>query len=496
MLVSILVASVLAELLTSSVSLFWRFRKAIASLLIIILGFSEGVIIASRLNVIGVFCALVVLYRLVNLFRIIEARMNEEYLRKAYRRTAAVLGLLQLIAIIGLILPSASRIHQLPVLALAQSVLSVGILLITQRNIHKTRHLLAIENYSDKELPTLSICIPARNETDDLEACLRSILANNYPKLEVLVLDDCPQENRTPEIIRGFAHDGVRFIKGTEPSEHWLAKNWAYQRLAEEASADLILFCGVDVRFGSTALRAFVTTMLAKRKSMISVLPQGISASPLNSLIQSMRYWWELAPPRRFFNRPPVLSTCWIIKRKTLLKLGGFSAVSHSIIPEGYFARELIKTEAYSFMRADKVLSIASDKPFADQLSTAVRMRYPQIRKRPEMALMMTLIEFIFLILPFCVLIVGIWHHIAPAVVNLEIITVLALLLTHISVIMATNPASLLFGVLTFPLSLIMENLLGNYSMLKYEFSTVVWKDRNICIPVMHVVPRLPELKP
>jgi len=32
-----------------------------------------------------------------------------------------------------------------------------------------------------------------------------------------------------------------------------------------------------------------------------------------------------------------------------------------------------------------------------------------------------------------------------------------------------------------------------NYSMWKYEFSDVDWKGRNVCIPVMHVVPTLPR---
>ena len=34
-----------------------------------------------------------------------------------------------------------------------------------------------------------------------------------------------------------------------------------------------------------------------------------------------------------------------------------------------------------------------------------------------------------------------------------------------------------------------------NYSMLRYEFGEVIWKDRNVCIPVMQAIPRLPPIK-
>jgi hypothetical protein len=45
------------------------------------------------------------------------------------------------------------------------------------------------------------------------------------------------------------------------------------------------------------------------------------------------------------------------------------------------------------------------------------------------------------------------------------------------------------------PLAVLTDVILLHYSMYKYEFSTVDWRGRNICIPVMHVIPRLPNKK-
>src|SRR5690606_4941791 len=102
-----------------------------------------------------------------------------------------------------------------------------------------------------------------------------------------------------------------------------------------EATGELILFCGVDVRLGPHAIRALTTTLLSRKKSMISVMPLRFYSKLNEAFIQPMRYWWELVPPRKLVNRPPVLSTCWLVARKQLAKAGGFAAVSHSIIPEG-----------------------------------------------------------------------------------------------------------------------------------------------------------------
>ena len=38
--------------------------------------------------------------------------------------------------------------------------------------------------------PLISVCIPARNEERNIRACVEAVLAQDYPNLEVIVLDD------------------------------------------------------------------------------------------------------------------------------------------------------------------------------------------------------------------------------------------------------------------------------------------------------------------
>ncbi len=492
MLMILLVLGVLIEGLLFCVPFLWRCRRYVTGVPLALTVFASLALGLMWWNVWGGLLVLTGIFRVINHLRIAEGRMHERYLLKATRRTGVVLAAAQMLLLAGAWYWPADLSWPAwwLVIASMQVVFAAGVLLLTCRNILKSRVRPADRHYSDKELPTLSVAIPARNETADLEACLRSVLANDYPKLEVLVLDDCSQD-RTSQVIKSFAHDGVRFIKGKEPEERWLAKNQAYGALADEASGEFIVFCGVDVRFGPATLRALVTTALARQKSMVSVMPRRLTSDPFGSMLQSMRYWWELAPPRRYFRRPPVLSACWMIRRRTLKDLGGLEAVRHAIIPEGYFARELIKTDGYSFIRADDVLDVQTRKGWRDQYETAVRTQYPQIRRRPEVALMLTLV-LPFLLGPFVVAVAGFWIELGAAW-PLAAVAVICLALTHFMIVRVSDPANAVFALFEFPLAAIGELVLGYISMYKYEFSTVDWKGRNICIPVMHVVPRLPN---
>lgn len=434
----------------------------------------------------------VALFRVINHLRIAEGRMHEAYLRRTTRRTGFFLGVLQLLLILAWNLVELGIVQVLPYLAGAQVAVAAGVLLITVRNIVKSKHRPVLEKYADKELPTVTVAIPARNETAELEDCLRSILANNYPKFEVLVLDDCSHD-RTPDIIKQFAQQGVRFTKGAEPTGRWLAKNQAYDKLADEANGEILLFCGVDVRFGPETIRALVTTMQSRKKDMISVLPRRLSSDVAAAFVQPLRYWWELALPRRYFNRPSVLSTCWMIRRKVLKKLGGFEAVQHAILPEGYFAREAVKSDAYSFVRADDVLDVQTRKGLPEQRETAIRMRYPQLRRRLEWVMLLAGAEILFLAVPFGIALSTFWAGFG-LIQAAAAATCLLLILTHVAIVQVSNPANVLVAAFNLPVVIVTELFLGLASMYKYEFSTVEWKGRNICTPVMHVIPKLPNI--
>jgi len=489
----------LAEILLYS-SPGWLARKFLASFIAVALGAVSGQILGVHLAVWTFMIALFNAYRIINLLRLVEGRTNADYLYHVARRTSLIIFGLQLIILGSAWLDNHYKPSSLSlwyVLAAGQLIFALILVASTLRNLRTTKPPQLTKALADRDLPSLTVAIPARNETEDLELCLQSLVGSTYPKLEVLVLDDCSQNKRTPEIIREFAHDGIRFLAGDSEPEGWLAKNHAYNQLLKESNGELILFCGVDVRFSPDTLKSLVESLLQKKKSMFSVMPKNILPhkwSLEQMMVQPSRYAWELGLPRRWLNRPPVLSTCWIIKRSEIKSAGGFAAISHSNSPESYFAKAVAKHDGYSFICSDATIGLECAKTLAEQRSTAVRTRYPQLHRRPELTSLLTLLELTILVGPYIFLIASIVSRHWPLAV-LSAMSVGLMTLTYSEIVSLTYRKFLSRGLWLLPFAAIYDICLLNFSMGKYEFSEVIWKGRNVCIPLMRVIPNLPKLK-
>lgn len=223
---------------------------------------------------------------------------------------------------------------------------------------------------------------------------------------------------------------------------------------------------------------------------MLSVLPKNENTRLLSQFVQPVRYGWELALPRRLFQRPPVLSTCWLIKKSLLTSTGGFKAVSRSIVPESYFARSAAVTDGYGFIRSRAVFS---RKSLAEQQATAVRTRYPQLHRRPELVALLSVSEIVGIILPLVLCIVAIMQHVWWAALLTGVAYILFSICWGITCFITYAQARML-ATLLLPLAILWDVVLMHTSMLKYEFSEVIWKGRNVCIPVMHVISKLPPV--
>lgn len=477
----------------------WSARKIFSRFLIVLLIVASGALIVERFNLLTVLLAFLSGYRCFNLARTAAGRIQPDYLFHASKMTSFWLigSQLVLVAAAGLYhYQQANPMLLWYALAGFELVAAAVLLASTLRHLRTTKKPpLGIQD-SGQELPSLTVAIPARNETTDLEECLQSLSASTYPKLEIIVLDDCSQNKRTPEIIRSFAHAGIQFIAGTTPSDSWLAKNHAYAQLAEAANGELLLFCGVDTRFEPDSLSVLVRTLLQKNKKMLSILPGNVrpkSSDVISWIIQPNRYAWELGLPRRLLQRPPVLSTCWLITREALQAAGGFQAVRRKGVPESYFARTIAGAEdGYSFLQSDKDIGLSSRKLPEEQKATAIRTRYLQLHRRPELVALIGLLEFTALSLPLVLFLAalanGEWALAAMAGSSL-LITMVA----YGKIVNLTYRGFTLKGVWLSPIAALYDIGLLNYSMWLYEFREVLWKGRNVCIPVMRVFPNMPE---
>jgi glycosyltransferase involved in cell wall biosynthesis len=483
----LLVISLILEIL--AVSIFKQskiIRTNVSIINIFLITFSASSLAYLSFSIYTLMLLLIALFRTVNVSRLVVYRMNQKELYFRYTRTLFWLTFLTTLFVYLAYNPVDINLYVLAVVSfLGNSILLITTIFSMIRWKTKSLSTSKLEN-----LPTVSVCIPARNETQDLPECIETVLSSTYTKLEILVLDDCSHD-KTPAIIKDYAHKGVRFIKGQEPNSSWVAKNAAMDKLFDESRGEIVIFAGVDVRFSSDSIYHIVEQLEYGLFDMVSVLPKRSGISENSVFIQPLRYWWEISVPRLFGKRPPALSTIWAIRRKKLLEVGSFESVKRSVRPEAHFAKRLSST--YKFVLSGSRLGLTSVKGPREQFDSALRMRYPQTRRRPETVLALLIIEFILFVIPIFISIYGAINSNNTLFLlgagSLLMLTAVNLYISFLSV-----EKTWFIGFITLPFLVIEEWYILIRSMLAYEFGVVKWKERNICLPMLQVEKELPKI--
>jgi glycosyltransferase involved in cell wall biosynthesis len=127
----------------------------------------------------------------------------------------------------------------------------------------------------DAALPSLSILIPARNEEANLARLLPSLMSQDYPDFEVVVVDDA-SEDSTWEVIQRHADPRLVPIKGAGPPPGWIGKVHALYQATRKAQNEVYLFLDADAELRDpAALRRMVTVFASHGGNVVmSGLPR------------------------------------------------------------------------------------------------------------------------------------------------------------------------------------------------------------------------------
>ncbi len=96
-------------------------------------------------------------------------------------------------------------------------------------------HLKNVAPFQDSPPPKVSVVVAARNEARKIEAALRSVLAQDYPNLEFIFVDD-RSTDQTATILDRLANEDARVhvARIMELPKGWLGKNHAQHFGANE----------------------------------------------------------------------------------------------------------------------------------------------------------------------------------------------------------------------------------------------------------------------
>lgn len=197
--------------------------------------------------------------------------------------------------------------------------------------------------------PTVSVLIPARNEASIIGATLDSLLAQQYPSLEILVLDD-HSDDGTDEVVTTAAqrHPQVKLLCGRELPPGWTGKNWACAQLSTAAHGDVLVFIDADVRWQPGALCSLVATLTELDADLLTVWPTQITQSWGERLTVPLMALAVLAylPVRlaHDFYHPLAAAAngqCMAFRRPAYAAIGGHAAVRNTIVEDVQLARRI-----------------------------------------------------------------------------------------------------------------------------------------------------------
>ncbi|NTV24758.1 MAG: glycosyltransferase [Chlorobiaceae bacterium] len=192
--------------------------------------------------------------------------------------------------------------------------------------------------------PRVSILVPARDEELNIRACVSSLLAQEYPDFEVIVLDDNSSDGTWRE-LEGLADTPagkkLRIVHGKPLPEGWHGKAWACNQLASYAEGALLLFTDADTRHRPDALGRAVAAIDASRADMISLTPAHEFGSFWEALIVPLVYqilfsYLPIGMVRG--SRSPAF--CYAIgqfimfRREAYDKIGGHRSVCRNIVED------------------------------------------------------------------------------------------------------------------------------------------------------------------
>lgn len=255
--------------------------------------------------------------------------------------------------------------------------------------------LPAATSWPEGERPLVSVLVPARNEAGRaLDACLRSLLAQDYGRVEVIAVDDCSTD-ATGAVLHNAAKTNrrLRVIDGVNPPPSWLGKPYALQQAFDASRGQWILMTDADVIFSPESVRTALTHALSRGDDALTLIPR----------VECLSFWervfmptcWGVMmlaamPPDRV-NDPRRktalgIGNFFLVRRGCLEKIGGLGAVRSEVLEDVRLAERLkesgarLRIERAPRLVRTRMLTSFGDvwRSFSKNMFAAMKFSFPK----------------------------------------------------------------------------------------------------------------------
>ncbi|HXE74070.1 MAG TPA: glycosyltransferase family 2 protein [Candidatus Xenobia bacterium] len=150
------------------------------------------------------------------------------------------------------------------------------------RGIFRMPRLADFPPLPDTDCPPVSMLVTARDEAAKLPQAITTWLDLDYPRLEIVAIDDRSKDATGRILDEAAARDPrLKVVHLTELPPGWLGKNHGLQTAYRHSAGEWLLFTDADVRFDSDVLRRTMALARARTGDHVSLL----------SLIELKGFW-------------------------------------------------------------------------------------------------------------------------------------------------------------------------------------------------------------
>jgi hopene-associated glycosyltransferase HpnB len=248
----------------------------------------------------------------------------------------------------------------------------------------------------DADWPTVTVIIPARDEAAMLPQSLGSILAQDYPKLSVVLVDDNSSDGTAATAHRIAASAGREAIilQGQPLPAAWTGKLWAlHQGIAYtetiKASPRYLLLTDADILYVPGTVRRLVVR--AKKNGLVlTSLMARLHCESLaeHALIPAFVFFFQMLYPFAWVNDRSIRTAaaaggCMLVDRLALERAGGIVRIRGALIDDCALA-SVMKAEGPIWLGlSDQVRSLRSYPKISDVDHMVARSAYAQLRYSP-----------------------------------------------------------------------------------------------------------------
>lgn len=277
------------------------------------------------------------------------------------------------------------------------------------KSLRQTPRLARIKSIKNNNFPRVSIIVPARNEETYIRKCVDSLVKQDYPDFEIILVND-ESSDKTLEIMYEYkiSNSTIQVVNVNQPGDDWMGKNWACYQGYLKSSGNLLLFTDADSYHSENTMSLAVQNLNHYRLDAITIMPRLICNDFFTQVTLPLLTTFlhtSFSPLKVNDGKSKVgyfFGSYFIIKRNTYEKIGSHAAVKHEIIEDGALGKK-VKEENFKMkmLRGESYVHAIWARNSSELFKAIDRLVIPIFKENRVKSILLSLGLFFLLIFPF-----------------------------------------------------------------------------------------------